>query len=457
MFKAVGAAWTFDEATGQYYLHSFMREQPDLNWENPEVVAAMHDVLRFWMDRGVDGLRLDAIAKIAKDPLLRDQKGAAAGTTRTGSRSTATCAASQGDRRHHYRMLVGEAALQDLHRVVGYLESGDQLHLAHNFVFIDQAWDAETTPPRSQTSRRWRIRRPGRHGSSANHDNPRPASRFDHDGLGAQRARAILRDALRAARHAVHLPGRGARAAGRADPARPRRRRRRPRPRARADPVDARGARPRLHHAATPWLPFVDRGRRRSTPPRRRDDPRSTLNLTRALARLRTETPGAADRRRSAPYDAGPGILAWTRERRAAWSRSTSPPRSCRCTVDGELVLSAATRTATAASASLGPSEALHAAVVVLRAESDWPESASKKCIFVASIQTSVGSPACRLALGVEPRDDDVVGLVGGLGDAALVLAAARPSARDSSCAAADAEVDVELGAHRLHEVELGR
>ena len=50
----------------------FMREQPDLNWENPEVVAAMHDVLRFWMDRGVDGLRLDAIAKIAKDPLLRD-------------------------------------------------------------------------------------------------------------------------------------------------------------------------------------------------------------------------------------------------------------------------------------------------------------------------------------------------------------------------------------------------
>ena len=55
-----------------------MPEQPDLNWDNPEVEAAMHDVLRFWMDRGVDGLRLDAIAKIAKDPLLRDHAGARA-------------------------------------------------------------------------------------------------------------------------------------------------------------------------------------------------------------------------------------------------------------------------------------------------------------------------------------------------------------------------------------------
>ena len=55
-----------------------MAEQPDLNWDNPEVEAAMHDVLRFWMDRGVDGLRLDAIHKIAKDPLLRDHVDGAA-------------------------------------------------------------------------------------------------------------------------------------------------------------------------------------------------------------------------------------------------------------------------------------------------------------------------------------------------------------------------------------------
>ena len=82
VFKAAGPAWTFDEATGQWYLHSFLAEQPDLNWDNPEVEAAMHDVLRFWFGRGVDGLRLDAISRIAKDPLLRDQTGRAAGAQR---------------------------------------------------------------------------------------------------------------------------------------------------------------------------------------------------------------------------------------------------------------------------------------------------------------------------------------------------------------------------------------
>jgi len=58
--------------TGQYYLRSFLIEQPDLNWRNPEVVAAMHGVLRFWLDRGVDGFRIDVIHRNAKDPLLRD-------------------------------------------------------------------------------------------------------------------------------------------------------------------------------------------------------------------------------------------------------------------------------------------------------------------------------------------------------------------------------------------------
>ena len=64
-------------AAGQWYLHSFAPQQPDLNWDNPDVEAAMHEVLRFWLDRGVDGFRLDAIAKIAKDPRLRDNAGAA--------------------------------------------------------------------------------------------------------------------------------------------------------------------------------------------------------------------------------------------------------------------------------------------------------------------------------------------------------------------------------------------
>jgi alpha-glucosidase len=67
-----GDAWEFDEASGQYYLHTFLPEQPDLNWRNPEVRAAMLDVLRFWLNKGVDGFRTDAVLGIIKDAQLRD-------------------------------------------------------------------------------------------------------------------------------------------------------------------------------------------------------------------------------------------------------------------------------------------------------------------------------------------------------------------------------------------------
>jgi alpha-glucosidase len=67
-----GPAWTFDEHTGQYYYHAFLPEQPDLNWRNPELVDAMLDVLRFWLDRGVDGFRVDVIWHLIKDEEFRD-------------------------------------------------------------------------------------------------------------------------------------------------------------------------------------------------------------------------------------------------------------------------------------------------------------------------------------------------------------------------------------------------
>ena len=69
---AGGQSWTFDDTTKQFYLHSWMSNQPDLNWENPEVRAALCDVMRFWFDRGVDGFRIDAVWVLAKDPELRD-------------------------------------------------------------------------------------------------------------------------------------------------------------------------------------------------------------------------------------------------------------------------------------------------------------------------------------------------------------------------------------------------
>jgi alpha-glucosidase len=67
-----GPAWSRDEQTGRWYLHSFYPEQPDLDWRNPEVVAAMQDVIRFWLARGADGFRLDAIDRLVKDDQLRD-------------------------------------------------------------------------------------------------------------------------------------------------------------------------------------------------------------------------------------------------------------------------------------------------------------------------------------------------------------------------------------------------
>jgi glycosidase len=67
-----GPIWEWDETTGQYYLHSFLKEQPDLNWRNPQVKQAMFDAIRFWLERGVDGFRLDVAHYIMKDPLMRD-------------------------------------------------------------------------------------------------------------------------------------------------------------------------------------------------------------------------------------------------------------------------------------------------------------------------------------------------------------------------------------------------
>ena len=67
-----GSSWEWDEPTGQFYLHTFLKEQPDLNWRNPETRAAMFDVARLWLDRGVDGFRIDVAPMVMKDPELRD-------------------------------------------------------------------------------------------------------------------------------------------------------------------------------------------------------------------------------------------------------------------------------------------------------------------------------------------------------------------------------------------------
>ena len=67
-----GPAWEYDEASAEYFLHLFSRKQPDLNWENPAVRAAVHEMMRWWLDRGVDGFRMDVINMISKDTALPD-------------------------------------------------------------------------------------------------------------------------------------------------------------------------------------------------------------------------------------------------------------------------------------------------------------------------------------------------------------------------------------------------
>jgi len=141
-FPAVGSAWTFDKTTAQYYLHSFTPHQPHLNWDNPEVEAAMHDVLRFWLDRGVDGFRIDVIYKIAKDPELRDNEPGLQHDEDWPTIHDRLRRIRAVIEKYDDRMIVGEVYLLDLKKLVEYINTGDELHLAHNFVFFHLPWQA---------------------------------------------------------------------------------------------------------------------------------------------------------------------------------------------------------------------------------------------------------------------------------------------------------------------------
>jgi len=152
-----GSSWEWDEATGQYYLHAFLKEQPDLNWRNPELRQAMMDVLRFWLDRGVDGFRIDVIWHIVKHgefpdnpanpqwtPLVRDrdrllqQHSTDQPEAHAISAEMRRLADSYGD-----RVLIGEIFLpNDRHaRWYGTPEQ-PQVHLPFNFQLVENDWNA---------------------------------------------------------------------------------------------------------------------------------------------------------------------------------------------------------------------------------------------------------------------------------------------------------------------------
>lgn len=140
-------AWTLDPTTGQYYLHLFLPEQPDLDWNHPEVAAAMTDVLRFWSDRGVDGFRIDVVHTVGKR-LDVDTPAELRGIPACvldhgpGVHLRLTELRSRTDAFPSPPALIGETYVFDRERVVDFLGHGDQLHLAFNIPALHSPWDA---------------------------------------------------------------------------------------------------------------------------------------------------------------------------------------------------------------------------------------------------------------------------------------------------------------------------
>ncbi len=147
-FTADAPAWTLDPTTDQWYLHLFLPEQPDLNWRNPEVVAAMQNTLRFWLDRGVDGFRMDVLHALGKHPDLVDDPEELLPIPHSAlNHHESTYEIVRGLRSvlEEYPgdpMMVGEVFLLDTAMVASYYDGGRGLHLSFNFPPLFTPWDA---------------------------------------------------------------------------------------------------------------------------------------------------------------------------------------------------------------------------------------------------------------------------------------------------------------------------
>jgi alpha-glucosidase len=203
-----GSSWEWDEGTGQYYLHAFLKEQPDLNWRNPELRAAMLDVLRFWFDRGVDGFRIDVLWHIVKHPDLPDNPPNPkwrAGLNEmfkleqlysTDQPGVHEIAAQMRDIADGYgaRLLIGEIYLP-VDRLVRYYGVGRPgVHLPFNFQLIAAKWDAAEIARRITRYEAALPEGAWPNWVLGNHDRPRVAARF---GEAQARVAAMLLLTLR--------------------------------------------------------------------------------------------------------------------------------------------------------------------------------------------------------------------------------------------------------------------
>lgn len=152
------SAWNFDALTGQYYLSQFIKDEPDLNWRNPQVAAAMQKVLRFWLDKGVDGFRMDMLPHLVEHPdfpdnppIPLDHPFAEFGLTQDQFFTTDQPETHRiikefrkifesygGD-----RVIIGETPLFDMKQLAGYYgENLDEVHIPFNFKLLLTPWNA---------------------------------------------------------------------------------------------------------------------------------------------------------------------------------------------------------------------------------------------------------------------------------------------------------------------------
>jgi alpha-glucosidase len=189
-----GPAWTWDDVSQRWYLHLFLPEQPDLNWSNKAVRDEMEATVEWWLERGVDGFRIDVVHALGKDPLLPDapphlapQPWAIhndhAATHEILRRWRTLC-----DRHTSKPVTVGEVFLLDTAKVATYYGDGDELHLAFNFPPMFCGFDAECFRSRVSEVEEL-LAGPGRWPTwvLSGHDRPRARTRY---GGSEERARA---------------------------------------------------------------------------------------------------------------------------------------------------------------------------------------------------------------------------------------------------------------------------
>ncbi|MFD2998923.1 alpha-amylase family glycosyl hydrolase [Pontibacter toksunensis] len=152
-----GSGWEWDEHTQQYYYHAFLKEQPDLNWRNPEVQQAMFNVMRFWLNKGVDGFRVDVMWHMVKDKELRDnppnpdyqehmstyEKVVPVYSTDQPEVHEIVAKMREVTNSYDARLIIGEIYLP-IHRLVTYYGPNNSgVHLPFNFMLVNADWNAK--------------------------------------------------------------------------------------------------------------------------------------------------------------------------------------------------------------------------------------------------------------------------------------------------------------------------